>query len=149
MEYCMNPYQTCRIASGFTQEQATELLAVSIRTLSNYENDHAPVPEDVVKKMIEVYNSPSLAWQHFKHTSILGEYLTDVAPPQSYSDMVFQLILAQNDLEPAVHQIMEILRYGCVDSEQQEGYETALEQIKGVNAKLLSVLFYAQRRDPA
>lgn len=146
MEFCTNPYQACRVASGFTQERATELLAVSIRTLSNYENNHAPVPEDVVKKMIEVYNSPSLAWQHFKHTSILGEYLTDVAPPQSYSDMVFQLILAENDLKPAVRQIMEALRHGCVDSGQQEDYETAIEQIKTVNAKLLSVLFYAQRR---
>lgn len=145
MEHCDNHYQTCRVASGFTQEQAVEFLGVSIRMLSSYENGHAPVPEDIVKRMVEVYNSPSLAWVHIKNTSTLGEYLPEVIPPQSYSDMAFQLILAKDDLDPAVKLIKTVLRDGHVDSEKQEDYQTAIEQIKTVNAKLFSVLVYAQR----
>lgn len=75
---CGNLYKICRTSSGLTQEQAAELLAVSQRTLSDYENDRARVPDDIVAIMAETYNSPLVAYYHLKHFSPLGRYLPEI-----------------------------------------------------------------------
>lgn len=58
---CENLYKLCRTSAGFTQEAAAELLAISPRTLSDYENDRAKVPDDIVDAMSNHYKSPLLA----------------------------------------------------------------------------------------
>ena len=54
-------YKTCRKLAGLTQEQASELLCVEVRSLSGYENG-AKVPDDIVARMADGYNvnSPKL-----------------------------------------------------------------------------------------
>lgn len=89
---CENHYKSCRSTTHYTQEQAAELLHVSPRSLSDYENGHTRVPDDIVDKMATLYNSPLLAWWHLKQTSILGKYLPDMSTPQSNTDVAFQLI---------------------------------------------------------
>ena len=141
-----NRYKLSRIAAGITQERASELLSVSTRGLSDYENGHTRVPDDIVAAMAEVYKSPLLAWWHLKQTSVLGRYLPDPIMPQTNSDMAFQLILAQDDLAPTVHEIKRIMANGEIDPDEQEDFNTAIEIIRTVNAKLLSVIIYASHQ---
>lgn len=48
---CENRYKLCRENAGFTQSQAAELLHVSERSLSDYENGKTRVPEDLVASL--------------------------------------------------------------------------------------------------
>lgn len=56
---CINFYRTCREFAGLTQEQASERLNISVRSLANYESGYT-IPNDIVVRMSEVYNAPEL-----------------------------------------------------------------------------------------
>jgi len=147
-----NHYKTSRTTAAITQEQAAELLGVAPRTLSDYENGHAKVPDDIVTAMAKVYKCPLLVWWHLKNHSIFGEFLPDISVPQTNGDMAFQLILAQDDLMPTVTAIKQIVanRKICentgdmCDNTRQE-FTQAVNGIKGVKSKLFSAVVYAEK----
>ncbi|MFI3254400.1 MAG: helix-turn-helix transcriptional regulator [Eubacteriales bacterium] len=137
-----NYYKTCRTMAKITQEQAAELLHVSPRTMSDYENGHTRVPDDIVDTMATIYNSPLLAWWHLKKTSVLGKYIPDMISPKSNVDVAFQLILAQDDLSPTVDLVKKIMRDGIVSGDEEFDYEKAMETLKAIIGKLLSVVVF-------
>ena len=142
---CENRYKVCRETAGFTQSQAADLLHTSERSLSDYENGKTKVPDDIVASMSEEYNAPLLAWWHLKETSVLGKYLPDIIMPQTNGDMAFQLVLAQDDLSPAVDSIKKIVSDGRIDGDEQADFAANIQQIKNVNGKLVSVVAYAEQ----
>lgn len=144
---CENLYKFCRITAGLTQEQAAELLGVAPRTLSDYENGHTKVPDDIVDGMSHHYNAPLLAWEHLKRTSVLGKYLPEMAMPQTDGDMVAQLSIAEWRLRQVVDDIQRIMENGRVEEPQRPDFKKALEYIKQINSKLLSVIIYAEGRN--
>ena len=77
-----NLYKASRTTAGLTQEQAAALLAIAPRTLSDYENGHTRVPDDIVAAMSDYYKAPLLAIQHLQQTSVLGKYLPAIIAPQ-------------------------------------------------------------------
>ena len=142
---CENRYKLCRASAGITQEQAADLLGVAPRTLSDYENGRAKVPDDIVATMADTYKSQLLAWWHLQQTSILGKYLPELVMPQTPGDMAFQLILAKDDLDPTIQTIKTIMADGRIDDSEQEEFSNSIEAIRQVNAKLLSVIIYATK----
>jgi transcriptional regulator with XRE-family HTH domain len=131
-----------------TQEQAAELLVVAPRTLCEYENGRARVPDDIVDAMSKHYKAPLLAWWHLKNTSVLGKYLPDVIMPQTHGDMTAQLCSAEWRLRQIVDEIQRIMENGAVDEHEKLDFDHAIEFVKQVNAKLLSVVIYAGGRRP-
>lgn len=140
---CMNYYKMCREAVGFTQNQAAERINVSVRQLSDYENDKAKVPEDVVDAMANIYNAPMLAWWHLKHFSRLGKYLPDVVEPKTNCDMAFLSILAADDLDEANDIIKDVLSDGEISSDEMAEVSRYKSLMKKVGDRVMSVNIYA------
>ena len=141
---CENLYKLCRTSAGFTQEAAAELLAISPRTLSDYENDRAKVPDDIVDAMSNHYKSPLLAWWHLRNTSVLGKYLPDMVMPQTHGDMIAQLSIAEWRLRQVVDDIQRIMENGKVEEHEKPDFKKAMEFVRQINSKLLSVIVYAE-----
>lgn len=137
-------YKVCRCTAGFTQEYAAELLNVAPRTLSDYENGHSNVPDDVVAKMAEIYKSPLLAWWHLRETSVLGKYIPDIVMPQTNGDMAFQLIIAEDELNTSVQEIKRIIAAGEIGGAESESFKSNIDILRNISAKLLSVVIYAE-----
>lgn len=142
---CENRYKLCRLSAGITQEQAAEIFDISVRVLSDYENGHTKVPDGIVALMTECYNAPLLAWWHVKNASILGKFLPDIIMPQTNGDMAFQLVLAEDELAPIVNEIKRIMSNGKVDEDEREDFDSSVELIKNVLAKLFSIIIYAEQ----
>jgi len=141
---CENRYKICRVTAGFTQISAAELLHISERSLSDYENGKAKVPDDVVAAMANEYSAPLLAWWHLKETSILGQFLPDIQVPQTHGDMIFQLVLSQDDLAPEVATMKRIMSKGQI-GDDRDAFNESISLIKRVSGKLLSVAAYAEQ----
>jgi len=142
---CQNRYKVSRANSGMTQESAASVLSVSPRTLSDYENGRAKVPDDIVATMSEVYKCPLLAWWHLRETSVLGKFLPDIQMPQTNGDMVFQLIIAQDDLAPRIDTIKQILSDGVICEHEQHDFDSAVQGLKQIKAKIMSSILYAKQ----
>lgn len=143
---CMLYYKTCRESAGIKQESAADYLNVSIRSLSDYENGKARVPDDIVDKMAETYRSPLLAWWHLKTNSVLGKYLPDVIIPKTEVDMVFQGILAKDKLSPIIDGLKEIMSDGTIDVLEEEILEEHIDEMRIVNNKLTSIILWNDAR---
>lgn len=70
---CKNLYQEYRIAAGYTQEQASDLLHIGLRTLSGYETGDK-VPCDIVVKMADIYEDETILLRHIS-TCPIGKKL--------------------------------------------------------------------------
>ena len=142
---CESLYKVCRVSAGFTQEQAAELLGVAPRTLSDYENDKARVPDDIVAAMADVYNAPLIVYYHLKHFSPLGKYLPEIQEPQTNGDMAFQAIIARDELGPAVDCIKRLVADGVIDSDEESEFAECIHALRKVYGKILSVVAYAEK----
>ncbi|MCL2392364.1 MAG: helix-turn-helix transcriptional regulator [Oscillospiraceae bacterium] len=108
-----NVYKTCRKLAGLSQEQAAPVLGVEVRQLSNYENGHAKVPDDVVGRMAKLYKTEHLPIQHLKSTNELArKFLPDVFPTHTHSDAAMQTIMATRDGQKAEEAIIAALEDG-------------------------------------
>lgn len=143
---CILYYKTCRESAGIKQEEAAENLNVSIRTLSDYENGKARVPDDIVDSMAKLYRSPLLAWWHLKSNSVLGKYLPDVVIPKTEVDMVFQSILAKDKLSPVIDGLKEIMSDGIIDEMEEDLLEDHIDDMRIVNNKLTSIILWHDAR---
>lgn len=54
----INTLRSLRVKFGYTQEEAAELIGVSVRTLRSWEQDSKTIPYMVVKKIEHVYRTP-------------------------------------------------------------------------------------------
>ena len=140
---CGNCYKISRNNARFTQEQAAELLGVAPRTLSDYENGHSRVPDDIVASMAEVYRCPLIVWWHLRHYSVLGKYLPDIQMPQTNGDAALQLWLARKDIIPTVEVAMEILG-GEMCQQALQSFEDEVGKVERVKAMLLSFIIYSR-----
>jgi DNA-binding XRE family transcriptional regulator len=146
---CINRYKLCRETAHFTQEHAAELLHISPRTLSDYENGHTKVPDDIVDAMATHYKCPLLAWWHLKTHSILGKYLPDVVMPSTVGDMALQVVFAQDDLASTVEIskqfAKQIMLTGKWCEKSKKDLRNTMEVWRQVKTNLMSAIVYAKQ----
>lgn len=58
----MNIYKAARRESGYTQEAAAEVIAVSVESIRAYENGYRTPPNDIVERMAQYYHTPHLIY---------------------------------------------------------------------------------------
>ncbi len=70
-----NIYAAARLACDLTQERAAEPLAISVRSLADYEAGIRRHCGEVLVRMVDVYNAQYLALQHVREGSALMKQL--------------------------------------------------------------------------
>lgn len=138
---CRSIYQLARKYAGLTQEQAAELLGIGVRTLGGYEACD-PVPNDsIVCKMIEIYKTEWLAYEHLKQSTEIGKrYLPDI----ELSDLAKSVLRLQkevNDLELVNSDMIDMACDGIIDKHEINKWEHVVKEIKEMAGAALAVVF--------
>lgn len=145
-EHVKNYYKMCRENAGMTQEYAAGALSVSVRTLSDYENDKASVPDDIVDSMCRIYDTKYLAMWHLKNKSRLGRYLPDIFEPETVGDMMFSFALAQDGVDEAYDSIRKIFTDRKLSCDELPAMVQAVAVASEALKNLTSIVIYAEQK---
>lgn len=145
-ESCKNYYKMCRENAGFNQDYAAGALGVAVRTLSDYENDKMPVPDDIVDHMCKIYDTRYLAMWHLKNKSRLGQYLPDFFEPQTIGDMMFSFALAQDGVGEAYDSIRKIFSDRHLSVGELPSMTDAVKVAREALKNLTSIVLYAEQQ---
>ena len=140
-----NLYQRARKATYFTQEQAAEQLGLSSESLKQYESGRRVPPDDVVARMVEVYNLPWLALEHSRATDRLG-----VLPKVEAKPLPVATIALTNRLREATDRIvgglLRIAEDGVIDESERPEFDAIVTELRETIAAAYQVIYSADAK---
>ena len=115
-----NIYQTARKAAGYTQEAAAELLALRVESIRAYETGIRVPGNETVERMVEVYNTQHLAYQHLKATNALMSRVVPALEERSLTEAAVRLVNRMNRMirTDAGSRLLEITEDGEVTGDE-------------------------------
>lgn len=134
-----NIYQSARESSGYTQEKAAELLELSVESLRAYETDRRIPSNRVVAKMVDIYATKYLAYQHLKN----GE-LGEAIPSINLTNLPMAVLKIQkevNDFLKCREDLIEITCDGIIDENEQERWNQIMKEMDDVMDAMMSIKF--------
>jgi len=136
-----NIYKIARNCTNLTQEQAAELLHISPRSLSDYESGKTIPADDVVCKMIEIYGTDWLAYEHLKQSTEIGKrYLPEI----DFTDLARSVLRLQKevrDLEYVNNDMIDIACDGIVEGHETDKWQNVVKEISEMAGAALAVVF--------
>ena len=137
MKYdCANVFKTGREIAGYTQEQAAELLDVSVKTIGNWESyNFKSMNADNVVKMAKLYKDNTLPLKWLTMFSPFKEYLPEVEF-HGISDAIINVLDAHNDFDDILKLLVKVLKDKHVDQQEQEDWQ----EIKHISLTLAGSL---------
>ena len=137
-----------RTTSGLSQEAASQLLHVSTRTLSNYENNITKVPDEIVYQMMNIYNSQSLGWNYLINTSKVAKNLiSDIRFSCGIASGALGLEVSTNEFLTVRNDFNRICLDDIITIEEQPIYEKCCQKIRLLIGTSISALI-AIKKEP-
>lgn len=120
-----NIYQTARKAAGLTQEAAAERLAVSDTSIRAYESGERLPGDDVVTRMMAVYDAQYLGAQHLQCKPWLLPECVMMAKPEPLPMAVIKLVRRVMAFAEAHRsdQLMEIAEDGIISEGERDLFD--------------------------
>lgn len=136
-----NIYQTARKAAGYTQEAAAELLDLSVESIRAYETGIRVPGNDTVERMVEVYNTQHLAYQHLKTTNALMSRVVPTLEQRDFSQAAIRMKNRVNRFFKAdvADRLLELADDGKISDDERDEYEELVGMIRDLVAVLLEV----------
>lgn len=130
-------YQAARWTTGFTQEQAAELLHISIESLRAYERGATVPPSDMVVAMIRIYGTPWLAYEHLKLNDPVGR---ELLPDFELRDLASSVLLLQKEMAD-IQLVRDDMIAVAVDGQVDKQESSRWTQVKSEVMQLISGCF--------
>lgn len=120
-----NIYQAARKAAGLTQEAAAERLAVSVESMRAYETGQRLPGDDVVTRMMAVYDAQYLGAQHLQCKPWLLPECVMMAHPEPLPVAVIKLVRRVMAFAEAHRsdQLMEIAEDGIISEGERDLFD--------------------------
>lgn len=134
-----NIYQVARESAGFTQEKAAELLELSVESLRSYEVDRRIPSNRTVAKMVDIYATKYLAYQHLKATE-LGEAIPSINITNLPS-AVLKIQKEMNDFLKCREDLIEITCDGIISEDEKERWNEIMKEMDDVMNAMMSIKF--------
>lgn len=140
-----NIYQIARESAGLTQEKASELMDISVDSLRAYEGSRRVPPDPVVIKMIEIYNTQYLAYQHLKTSAEVGQkYLPDIVI-EDLSTSVLKVQAEVKDFIDCEDLLVKICSDGKVSDNEIRDFKKICKELDDVIEAIYAFKFSKKR----
>lgn len=140
VEQYRNIYQIARESTGLTQEKASEHLDISVDSLRAYEGGKRIPPDRVVIKMIEIYDTQYLAYQHLKTYEVGRTYLPNI----EIKDLPAAILRLQKEVSDFLKlkdEMIDITYDGVIDEEERPRWEVIMKELNDVVDAIMTLRF--------
>ena len=141
MQNSNNIYQAARMAAGITQERAAELLSVSVRSIAAYEQEERIPADDIVVKMIEVYDTQFLAYQHLRVNMELAKGILPDVQPTTLPLAIIKLQKEVNDFLHLRDDMMEITCDGIITEDELPRWQEICKELDDICQAIISLRY--------
>ncbi|HBG4644517.1 TPA: helix-turn-helix transcriptional regulator [Clostridioides difficile] len=134
-----NIYQLSRENTGFTQEKASELLDISVESLRAYENDKRIPNNQIVAKMVSIYNNNLLGYEHVRRTTEAGVMFLPKLEMKSLSSITLKLHKEIKDYLKKEDDFIDIVEDDVIDEDEEEVWNDVMEKLEGIYEAILKL----------
>ena len=134
-------YQLARNNARLTQEQAAELLHISVRSLADYESGATTPNGDIVYDMVDIYDANWLGYEHLRQSSKVGQRCLPKLNITDLAQSVLSLQKESTDVENIKPHMIKIASNGKVDDHEVERWEKVTKEILEMAGAALSVVY--------
>ena len=145
---CMNCLKTSRENAGLTQEQAASILGVSVRSISDYENDKTPLPCDLLDKMSKVYGDKYLVYNYFMEKFSASEEYPKVREIE-LTKGVLNLQSYIEEVSELNREIVRIARDGVVDESEKADWQDIKGSFRDLAGVVMSLSLGDYEKSPS
>jgi transcriptional regulator with XRE-family HTH domain len=142
-----NIYQIARESAGLTQEKASELMDICVESLRAYEGSRRIPPDHIVIKMIEIYNTQYLAYQHLKTSAEVGrKYLPNI----EIKDLPASILRLHTEIKDYIDRedlLMEIGSDGKVSEGEACDFKRICKEVDDILEAIYTFKFSKQRSE--
>ncbi|MEY7998651.1 helix-turn-helix domain-containing protein [Clostridium sp. Mt-5] len=144
---CRNIYQIARESAGLTQEKASELMDICVESLRAYEGGRRIPPDRIVIKMIEIYNTQYLAYQHLKTSAEVGQkYLPDIEI-KDLSTAILNLQTQVGDYVNCEKLLVRIASDGRISDDEACDFKKICKELDDVLKAIMTFKFSKQKSE--
>lgn len=112
---------------------------MSVESVRAYESGRRIPPDDVVIRMIEVYDAQYLAYQHLKTSAAVGQkYLPDVQI-RDLPSAILRLQKEVTDFLKRRDQLVDITCDGVVSAAEKPQYDRIMKELDDIVAAIMSL----------
>ena len=136
-----NIYQIARESTGLTQEKASELMDISVDSLRAYEGGKRVPPDKVVIKMIEIYDTQYLAYQHLKTSAEIGQKYLPNIEIRELPVAILKLQKEVTDFIKCKDLMIEITCDGIIDDSERPQWNEIMKELDDVVEAIMTLKF--------
>lgn len=141
-EQYINIYQKARESVGLTQEKAAERIGVSIESIRMYEGGKRIPPDDVVFRMIDIYNTQYLAYQHLRENVITA---SAVMPMNiKVTDLPQAILRIQKEITDFLQirdEMISITYDGIISADERPRWNVIVKELNDIMEAIMSLRF--------
>ncbi|CDS82797.1 TPA: helix-turn-helix transcriptional regulator [Clostridioides difficile] len=134
-----NIYQKARENTNLTQEKASELLDISVESLRAYENDKRIPNNQIVAKMVSIYNNNLLGYEHVRRTTEAGVMFLPKLEMKSLSSITLKLHKEIKDYLKKEDDFIDIVEDDVIDEDEEEVWNDVMKKLEGIYEAILKL----------
>lgn len=140
MQESRNIYQIARESAGLTQEKASEYIDISVDSLRSYEGNRRIPPDKIVIKMIEIYNTQYLAYQHLKKSVVGSQYLPNI----EIKELPMAVLKLQKEITDFIKlkdDMIMIASDGIIHDDEQQRWDLILKELDDISEAIICLKY--------
>jgi transcriptional regulator with XRE-family HTH domain len=148
-EQYINIYQSAREGAGLTQERAAERIGVSVESVRMYESGKRIPPDDIVVRMVDIYDARYLAYQHIKEnvkavSSIMPMNLKVMDLPEA----ILRIQKEVTDFLRLRDEMVEIAYDGVISEDERPRWNVIVRELDHITEAVMNLKFVPGLKEP-
>lgn len=135
-----------RNAAKLSREEAAHRIYIGTRTLADYESGRTVAPPDVVMRMAEVYQEPTLPADYCAMVCPIGQVLAHCVERSEFAVTVLRVLKEFADVERLKDQLIHIASDGKVCAQEVDEFKAIMREMVELERQIGELKFFALRQ---